>query len=184
MRGATRNGCLILHISEISTHTPHAGRDLTSAALSAAHLRFLLTRPMRGATASCSAGPAETVFLLTRPMRGATGCAERKRYHGEFLLTRPMRGATASITPAADTLVISTHTPHAGRDMRSGNRRRIRRNFYSHAPCGARPGIPFSSRVIMANFYSHAPCGARLFLALQQPVVQRHTPHAGRDSYI
>ena len=34
----------------ISTHTPHAGRDLVGGVLIASYLRFLLTRPMRGAT--------------------------------------------------------------------------------------------------------------------------------------
>ena len=58
--------------------------------------------------------------------------------------------------------VISTHTPHAGRDNSTPNSSMILGYFYSHAPCGAR----LSNRNVQAvstNFYSHAPCGARLF---------------------
>ena len=78
-----------------------------------------------------------------------------------FLLTRPMRGAT----------------PCAPR------RTHLVQNFYSHAPCGARPLSDRYHRItpeflltrpmrgatsLLAvrsirhmNFYSHAPCGAR-----------------------
>ena len=80
--------------------------------------------------------------------------------------------------------MISTHTPHAGRDRVRPDRIRMDENFYSHAPCGARRGTagdvavqlqisthtPHAGRDTrvqndmddIANFYSHAPCGARL----------------------
>ena len=56
--------------------------------------------------------------------------------------------------------MISTHTPLAGRDAANRRNCHIGRNFYSHAPRGARQPFHFvtgSSR----NFYSHAPRGAR-----------------------
>ena len=82
-------------------------------------------------------------------------------------------------------------------------------DFYSHAPCGARPGNR-KSTVNIVHFYSHAPCGARrsrscwrscsrLFL-LTRPMrgatrsgtggfrgtgqISTHTPHAGRDEIL
>ena len=83
-------------------------------------MKFLLTRPMRGATnllevntcvcristhtphagrdaSHLGANRPEIKFLLTRPMRGAT----REQFISpplrQFLLTRPMRGATERI---------------------------------------------------------------------------------------
>ena len=117
MRGATR--CLRLH---------------------GCSLQFLLTRPMRGATRSGSLDVCHNrPFLLTRPMRGATGNNQKsagrvKNFYSHapcgarhnsilnviiahrFLLTRPMRGATTTTSDASLQLLISTHTPHAGRD--------------------------------------------------------------------
>ena len=81
--------------------------------------RFLLTRPMRGATLMCvrynhtyqhfySHAPCGArlsiarsrltirPFLLTRPMRGATTKSRVDLVAILFLLTRPMRGATAT----------------------------------------------------------------------------------------
>ena len=88
------------------------------------------------------------------------------------------------------TIVISTHTPLAGRDERAfiNDRRGVRisthtplagrdyllfilspffKNFYSHAPCGARR-LLFWRRRSGNDFYSHAPCGARHILFLKQ----------------
>ena len=59
------------------------------------------------------------------------------------------------------TVMISTHTPLAGRDYFYENIGQIDRHFYSHAPRGARldrAGVWFPAR----DFYSHAPRGARL----------------------
>ena len=84
------------------------------------------------------------IFLLTRPMRGATFSLVSPSTVITFLLTRPMRGATSGNVCARIWIKISTHTPHAGRD---GYRRRLgifTHNFYSHAPCGARPATEFS----------------------------------------
>ena len=131
------------HINyNISTHTPHAGRDVLGLILWIMRKRFLLTRPMRGATSF--------LLLHIRTLR--------------FLLTRPMRGATVRVCVRRAERQISTHTPHAGRDgipfssrvimarflltrpMRGATKGTTRetsqtRNFYSHAPCGARPAI-------------------------------------------
>ena len=100
MRGATLAFEQLYKDSVISTHTPHAGRDLNYHQLFSQTIRFLLTRPMRGAT-------IDTVATDTRNE-------------------------------------ISTHTPHAGRDVIRHIIQRNVENFYSHAPCGARPCFPHS----------------------------------------
>ena len=100
---------------------------------------------------------------------------------------------------------ISTHTPLAGRDRLIALGKTEGLDFYSHAPCGARPCSQYA-RAHSEHFYSHAPCGARrmdttcwsrtmAFLLTrplrgatfanlgEQPVlnISTHTPLAGRD---
>ena len=102
-------------------------------------------------------------------------------------------------------MVISTHTPLAGRDFGQFRRHVAGVHFYSHAPCGARPYID-NVREGLVNFYSHAPCGARpthhlgnvqqFTFLLTRPLrgatiiplfsycyatISTHTPLAGRD---
>ena len=61
--------------------------------------------------------------------------------------------------------------------------KRIGINFYSHAPCGARPGQN-SWKCRLDHFYSHASCEARhisicdIFIEI---VISTHTPLARRD---
>ena len=50
MRGATADALPYMTEGKISTHTPHAGRDLALSLTAAGNWQFLLTRPMRGAT--------------------------------------------------------------------------------------------------------------------------------------
>ena len=104
-------------------------------------LVFLLTRPMRGATSPPALRDSQLQFLLTRPMRGATSPTEHFSSSSGFLLTRPMRGATYSCYGRkVDDAIISTHTPHAGRDEKVYQLVDPDTwDFYSHAPCGARP---------------------------------------------
>ena len=50
MRGATREGLLLVRHVGISIHAPHAGRDRTHEIHRAREAQFQSTRPMRGAT--------------------------------------------------------------------------------------------------------------------------------------
>ena len=59
-------------------------------------------------------------FLLTRLMRGVTLLQAVKEQPPIFLLTRLMRGVTAETLINNKCTIISTHTPHARRDIRSG----------------------------------------------------------------
>ena len=136
--------------------------------------------------------------------------ARRRPHNGEdyvdrFLLTRPSRGATTPETDISAVIVISTHTPLAGRDARRQDLQQFLPHFYSHAPRGARPGN-FPNRGNLARFlltrpsrgatvsdhagpqrylyfYSHAPRGAR-HTVCRKPTIRQistHTPLAGRD---
>ena len=118
MRGVTLLlRCPVLHLC-ISTHTPHARRDLMRYPVSLIYSKFQLTRLMRGVTAEVFADTAAeqisthtpharrdfmrlimlsliSSFQLTRLMRGVTGhgCCSRCGLSG-FQLTRLMRGVT------------------------------------------------------------------------------------------
>ncbi len=114
-RGATICIGTFLFFSHISTHTPLAGRD-SCVRSGRRPEQFLLTRPSRGATVCEVPDRLPVLFLLTRPSRGATLVLQRIHSFGVFLLTRPSRGATLAEPVFQFILIISTHTPLAGRD--------------------------------------------------------------------
>ena len=99
-----------------------------------------------------------------------------------FLLTRLLRGATSGKTSPTQPNLISTHTPHAGRDitptssgtlsaflltrpMRGATIISLSRlhifSISTHTPHAGRDFLRLFWRVLFPDFYSHAPCGAR-----------------------
>ena len=60
-------------------------------------------------------------FLLTRPSRGVTMKRSDMPAGKGFLLTRPSRGVTLQVAVMLVNLIISIHTPLAGRDTRCGH---------------------------------------------------------------
>ena len=189
----------------ISTHTPLAGRDVQKTWKAKRDIAFLLTRPSRGATMTTRCACCASRFLLTRPSRGATKAdgivgvntwnfyshaprgarrrfAKEKHAPTEFLLTRPSRGATITASPLNDGVVISTHTPLAGRDiipcacafamqflltrpsrgatvMMNGGSEAI--EISTHTPLAGRDQGVEEGSLQISHFYSHAPRGAR-----------------------
>ena len=159
MRGATHGTNGSHRVSRFLLTRPMRGATFTRA-MQMAQGKFLLTRPMRGATMKIVAPRAFWIisthtphagrdravscrsffveFLLTRPMRGATKTTRRHQHDPQFLLTRPMRGATGRFVITGVRWAISTHTPHAGRDLWNRSSVASAADFYSHAPCGAR----------------------------------------------
>ena len=138
MRGATEDGDGSDCLEEISTHTPHAGRDWDIG-------KVLVIAPISTHTPHAGRDPN------TRSWRRSCGISTHTPHAGRdlpgvrncrktstFLLTRPMRGATVLTLTTIITIG----------------------DFYSHAPCGARrqKGQPWKAD---RYFYSHAPCGAR-----------------------
>ena len=98
-RGATRWRTSGAGAEQISTHTPLAGRDEVRGAAAGGNQDFYSHAPRGARPASWRFSMRSNRFLLTRPSRGAT----RVR-----LITFPI-------------LCISTHTPLAGRDLRTHN---------------------------------------------------------------
>ena len=161
-------------------------------------ISFLLTRPLRGATSIMSAARIHSSFLLTRPLRGATRFSPpfadggisthtplagrdddgRAKTDDELISTHtPLAGRDAEKRRTDAGTAISTHTPLAGRDVVDVNLVREKSNFYSHAPCGARPAYPVH-HYIYAHFYSHAPCGARHIMKRKKTKLENFYSHA------
>ena len=155
--------------SGISTHTPHAGRDERKFEDD----QISTHTPHAGRDHDKSLIAGLRYFYSHAPC-GARHESVFDRDVWSFLLTRPMRGATSDH---------AHHTIHRPE------------HFYSHAPCGARLSA-ISPKFLLTRpmrgceyltqfyFYSHAPCGARpMKLTFRRALIQisTHTPHAGRD---
>ncbi len=108
---------LTLYIINISTHTPHAGRNIDYCFYRSAYLYHFNSHAPCGAQLTVDNAAAHIkIFQLTRPMRGATNKFILFFLLLIFQLTRPMRGATNNAAWAITMRRISTHTPHAGRN--------------------------------------------------------------------
>ena len=83
---------------QISTHTPHAGRDVVVGGAIYSAYEFLLTRPMRGATDNRFAQQNCCCISTHTPHAGRDVRHSASVGNSwKFLLTRPMRGATACL---------------------------------------------------------------------------------------
>ena len=183
MRGATLTARFTHKELNISTHTPHAGRDMVTAVFSFTG-RFLLTRPMRGATRESEKNGEKQIISTHTPHAGRDRNGTRYAFADDDFYSHAPCGARRD--PGAERILPG--------------------HFYSHAPCGARRGIVVRTDE-ENDFYSHAPCGARLQLRfrhinnrlflLTRPMrgatpapcrcrrsaaISTHTPHAGRDN--
>ena len=115
MRGVTQGKCVLGRIFSISTHTPHARRDIVRSVLISDRHKFLLTRLMRGVTWS------DNAFSRGGEISTHTPHARRDA----FTLRRDFG------------VIISTHTPHARRDGVGAIYTTTDGHFYSHASCEA-----------------------------------------------
>ena len=79
--------------------------------------------------------------------------------------------------------VISTHTPHAGRDAMVRTAATELADFYSHAPCGARHVLPLRHKRYMKFLLTRPMRGATWNTLVKMILgkISTHTPHAGRD---
>ena len=123
----------------ISTHTPHAGRD-NNIRNNMVALEISTHTPHAGRDNNLMMENTRQAHFYSHAPCGARQYFDDGEYpSGAFLLTRPMRGATKELFDSFTVIDISTHTPHAGRDDEQKRAHaETNRNFYSHAPCGAR----------------------------------------------
>ena len=132
-------GHLILPSISISTHTPHARRDIyvSFIVLSSndfySHASCEAWRKMRGVV------PVLSNFYSHASCEAWHAKSRNFDFAKKFLLTRLMRGVTAVEMGLSASLVISTHTPHARRDTLYDTIIINAPHFYSHASCEAWP---------------------------------------------
>ena len=104
------------------------------------------------------------LFLLTRPLRDVTLFALPATADKIFLLTRPLRDVTVSPSSCAIRLIISTHTPLAGRDLTRGSTHTIAGRFLLTRPLRDVTIIDVPARKASS--------------------ISTHTPLAGRDKAV
>ncbi len=95
-----------------------------------------------------------------------------------------MRGATKYIERYSEFIIISTHTPHAGRDATGPQGPKGDTDFNSHAPCGARL-LTYVNSADGTRFQLTRPMRGATATPLFHfcpHSISTHTPHAGRDS--
>ena len=103
-------------------------------------------------------------FLLTRLMRGVTSFIANSIFFSVFLLTRLMRGVTEISAVIVVHCGISTHTPHARRDLKETWITPPDEPISTHTPHARRDMKGLSD-------YNNIP-------------ISTHTPHARRDDTI
>ena len=140
---------------------------------------------MRGETIKPPPSGNRGQFQSTLPMRGETILTDDADISAGFQSTLPMRGETKTSFGDIYDVLISIHSPHAGRDYW---RRWItlRENYFNPlSPCGERRG-PTGNHPKKLNFNPLSPCGERLpwlCRTLRKLHISIHSPHAGRDAY-
>ena len=145
----------------ISIHSPRAGRD-TTAAISKEAIRYF--NPL----APCGARLGDALNDLLDKL---------------FQSTRPVRGETQGAIQALGPVIISIHSPRAGRDLRPGAAPCPLWNFNPLAPCGARHALR-QRQIIVHCISIHSPRAGRdqeAQLPAHGGQISIHSPRAGRD---
>ena len=97
-------------------------------------------------------------FLLTRPLRDVTN--DRNYKEGDVLISThtPLAGRDDNAQEYTGIRKISTHTPLAGRDCHQ-ERMEYDWRISTHTPLAGRDRFLKITYTQTHNFYSHAPCG-------------------------
>ena len=163
MRGATMYRQATLPRNRISTHTPHAGRDVKYLLFLPKTLISTHTPHAGRDLLACVAEFWTTYFYSHAPCGARPFFSFQNILVRQFLLTRPMRGATSTSSWVKGASYISTHTPHAGRD--DGLLEWV-------TNCSISTHTPHAGRDLCSK-------SMQFFLR-----ISTHTPHAGRDGNI
>ena len=100
----------------ISIHSPHAGRDFVRVRKMRLSEDFNPLSPCGERLCLLRMVQSVARFQSTLPMRGETNLHLRNIPRGPFQSTLPMRGETYHTGYVYKYLLISIHSPHAGRD--------------------------------------------------------------------
>ena len=145
--------------------------------------KFLLTRPLRGATRSSENTSLFLRFLLTRPLRGATAGLMAQGYKLGISTHTPLAGRDPAFRLACIGLYISTHTPLAGRDLSSLTSLSMLLTISTHTPLAGRDRLR-QTRRSRGKFLLTRPLRGATNAShprLDYGEISTHTPLAGRD---
>ena len=144
----------------ISTHSPRAGRTESNYIITDDLIHFNSLAPC-GANRTSQATISRILrFQLTRPVRGEPTTPPRSGQFYAFQLTRPVRGEPISIVSPLSAMIISTHSPRAGRTFCIPHFLSLSCHFNSLAPCGANPLI-FRVVTAVREISTHSPRAGR-----------------------
>ena len=145
----------------ISTHTPLAGRDMNSVVL-IGRLTISTHTPLAGRDLSQGNNKSVPFDFYSHAPRGARPSAGLPIFQGFHFYSHAPRGARLDKSFLVSAcLYISTHTPLAGRDV-AAMRKAAKKTISTHTPLAGRDNFYTVAQEIAKNFYSHAPRGARL----------------------
>ena len=184
MRGATPVQHHFGDYHTISTHTPHAGRDAHGMRNALAVVRFLLTRPMRGATLpSLNEYTRACHFYSHASYEARRVCKKRGRLLPKISTHTPLTRRDKASMFLARLGKISTHTPLTRRDDQSLARFKRQPFLLTRLLRGA---TRYFDKCMdeLDDFYSHASYEARPFLAGIEDYsswISTHTPLTRRD---
>ena len=221
-------GYLVI-VADVSTHAPRAGSDTSRSPISsvgtcfnsrspsgerrsillacAGYIKFQLTLPEWGATASAFLACADAQFQLTLPEWGATvvrwqAChlqevsTHAPRVGSDLLLRAsgihqhvsthaPRVGSDLTTFLFSTLLCVSTHAPRVGSDELMDAATEALSSFNSRSPSGERPGF-ISSWGAGDSVSTHAPrvgSDARLrWILVYRQGVSTHAPRVGSDA--
>ena len=123
------------------------------------------------------------LFQLTRLMRGVTKLIILMKIKMLFQLTRLMRGVTVGFAAIDTTSPISTHTPHARRDLNHHDYHEYIA-ISTHTPHARRDLIVLQCQTDIHPISTHTPHARRdhsFFHNNYSFFISTHTPHARRD---
>ena len=155
----------LLRSTHFYSHAPRGARRLFVYAFIAS-LKFLLTRPSRGATV-LKREPFISVSISTHtPLAGRDLCGHVYRSRSPISISThtPLAGRDLCGHVYRSRSPISTHTPLAGRDASRGRTAIDYLVFLLTRPSRGATTCKIVSDRTCVYFYSHAPRGARLFL--------------------
>ena len=185
LAGRDNNRSLLSYDIGISIHSPLAGRDLALTEGMRREHAISIHSPLAGRDCEIDITiNIKSQFQSTRPSRGETLEVPVLALAQVFQSTRPSRGETVVPEMLLSLLIISIHSPLAGRDP-DRDQHTVQQSLYFNplAPRGARPAeAPTVDRNGQISIHSplagRDPAGAYIIDPLG---ISIHSPLAGRD---
>ena len=135
-----------VQVDQVSIHAPRAGRDGRPWRRRPCSRGFNPRAPCGARHGNYSFFDPDTLFQSTRPVRGATqSCSPLSSHHLSFQSTRPVRGATPEFFKRNGVPKFQSTRPVRGATRRGRTQTGRLGCFNPRAPCGARRTLTWSA---------------------------------------